>query len=362
MKYIISIIFTLCAIFSFSTQAKRDGFICSSYGLLKLPSCPSVSAHENIIKQNAFIPTILDDCDNGHAACVGEMASAVGVNIYPYAIYDIDTNKVYKYQVTVWPELTNAAGTVVNQVGRVSVRNIRPTANELNFVKQLHIAKTNRQKLQDEMFYTRNNNAVYKGRESNTKTMKSSLLSCNTALNYVNDDEDCTGIFNSEIRMTVKENASVHAIISALDKASGLIHTVTGGRVETSWFSEMKSFDVVFKFDDGSLIVVRVEVSKGVTEILFDEDSSHLASGKTIRQHLASKNIVRGSRSITELNSMLSNPNTGPQTFIDCRPRGHLTDINMKFIESIEVVDSEGNIRIINIYQRQEIFIAVSDC
>ena len=334
-------------------SAQGDSLIWSNYWKAQFSSCPAEQI--TFIKQQTYIPTLQDSCSNGDAICIGDVNPQPSYQ--PYAIYNIDDNEVNRFQVTIYPKVINANG-LITQQGRIDVQRVNPTQHERDFVKHLNEAQHYHMQVQDALTFTQKGGVMYSGSEQST--VKSSLNACKTAMNYVNGDDDCRGILNDAIRLEVQNNANAISVVAALDKASAFIKLVLGN-VETNNLNKVLNYDVVMSFDDGSLLVVNVDVTKGVAKIIADLDASSAANGDTLTQFLESQNVIKGSHSPDELESLINNPQRGNlQT--QCRPRGVMTGVNVKHVRTVIIVDKHGNERVVNIYQKETTFIAVSNC
>lgn len=354
MKKILLLIFLSPAfLLAKHVSAQGDGLICSHYWKEQFSSCPVDQV--TFIKQQTYIPTLQDSCSNDDAICIGDINNQPFYQ--PFAIYNIDDGEANRFQVEIVPKVINANG-LVTQQGRINVQRVNPTQHERDFVKHLNEAQHYHMQVQDALTFTQKAGVMYSGSEQST--VKSSLNVCKTAMNYINGDNNCRGILNDEIRLEVQNNANAISVVAALDKASAFIKLVLGN-VEADKLNKILNYDVVMSFDDSSIIVVNVDVTKGVAKIIADLDASSAANGDTLTQFLESQNVIKGSHSPDELESLINNPQRGNlQT--QCRPRGVMTDVNTRLIRTIILVDKHGNECVINIYQVETTFIAVGNC
>ncbi|NMR27130.1 hypothetical protein HH219_16595 [Pseudoalteromonas sp. NEC-BIFX-2020_015] len=331
-------------------SAQGDGLICSNYWQAQFSSCPADKIA--FIKQQTYIPTLQDSCSNGDAICIGDANNQPFYQ--PYAIYNIDDNEANRFQVKIVPKVVNANG-LVTQQGHITVQRINSTQHERDFVKHLNEAQHYHKQVQDTLFFTQKDSVMYSGSEQST--VKSSLNACKTAMSYVNNDSNCGGILNNEIRLEVQNNANAIAVVAALDKASGFINLVLGN-VETDKLNKILNYDVIMRFDDGSMIVVNVDVTRGVAKIIADLDASSAANGQTLKKFLNDINKVEDFYSPDELESLVRKNNLETH----CRPQGVMTGVNTRLIRTVILVDKHGNERVINIYQRETTYIAVGNC
>lgn len=352
MKKIIVVILLLpTLLIAKHVSAQGDGLICSNYWKAQFSSCPAEQI--TFIKQQTYIPTLQDSCSNGDAICIDDVNNQPSYQ--PYAIYNIDDNEVNRFQVTIYPKVINANG-LITQQGRIDVQRVNSTQQERHFVKHLNEAQYYHKQVQESLIYTQKNGVMYSGSEQSS--VKSSLNVCKTAMNYINNDDNCEGILNNEIDLEVLNNANAISIITALDKASGFINLVLGN-VETDDLNKILNYNAIMKFDDdGSRIVVNVDVTSGVAEIEVNFGASRAANGQTLTRFINNINNVEYFYSPDELESVLRHNNF--QTH--CRPRGVMTDVNTRLIRNVIIVDKHGNERVINIYQKETTFLAVSNC
>ena len=352
MKKIIVVILLLpTLLIAKHVSAQGDGLICSNYWKAQFSSCPAEQI--TFIKQQTYIPTLQDSCSIGDAICIGDVNPQPSYQ--PYAIYNIDDNEVNRFQVTIYPKVINANG-LITQQGRIDVQRVNPTQHERDFVKHLNEAQHYHMQVQDALTFTQKDGVMYSGSEQST--VKSSLNVCKTAMNYVNNDSNCEGILNNEIRLEVQYNANAISVFAALNKASAFIDIVLAN-VETDKLNKILNYDVIMNFDDdGSRIFVNVDVTSGVAEIEVNFGASRAANGQTLTRFINNINNIEDFYSPDELESVVRHNNF--QTH--CRPRGVMTDVNTRLIRTVIIVDKHGNERVINIYQKETTFLAVSNC
>ncbi len=353
------------SLFSKLVTAHDDGLICSNYWYAQFTNCPA----DNIafIKQQTYIPTLQEGCSDDKAICISD-----NVNIqpyyHPYAIYDIDNNEANRFQVKVTPTVINANG-LVTQQGRIDVSGINSTQQESDFVKYLNEAQHYHKKVQDSLIYTQKNGVMYFGSEQSNEI--SSLNACKTAMNYINNNSNCGGILNNDIRHKVENSPLKTAIYIPVinDKTTIAIPVLRQkgpiklglASFDGAKLSEALNYLAIVSFEDDSQLALNIDMSAGVPAILENLSTSRASNGSTLKQFLESKNMIKDANSPDELESLINNQQRH-KLQIHCRPGGVMSELNTKLVRTVVQVDKSRNQRVYNIYQRGVTYIAVSDC
>ena len=332
---------------------KSDGLICSSYIGGKVKACP-----ENIhdyINNNTGIP-IYHACDNGEALCIGEG--------YPYndfrelhTIYDIDNNQTKKIQVTITPTLLDSLGRSTLQQGRKIISEIAPTPQEKQFTNELFLAVNSKQKLAKQLTLIVQGSYATDASGVTTDILTSSLLSCKTALNYLNNDVNCMGDLNKDIDLSVQDNAVFNSFISALEKAQGLINVVTVGSIDYSDLQKLNQFIVILYYDDGSKLAINVEFKEGAIEIKLNKDASRTSKGLTFLQF-----IEGNTNKATSYGEAKSMANSKYNSGFGCAPTRFDNGVTAKLVNTIIIKNPDGTERHINIYKLVNEYVVFNQC
>jgi len=260
----------------------EEQFFCSDSSNDPSKACPS--------DLNGWVATKikLDDpnfCDLN--LCMGpQMGPAPSAYDVIFTIYNVDLGTAQKLRITVNPDPFGMRFSIPD----LTIKSIPITEEDIEIANFAYEAKRQIDIYEASLNYTISNGRLFNSDGEDLGIDFGDI--CTTAINYSYNDNTCAGDLNNQIRDTAMQN--LHLID---DMRQTLFVSVA---MKTFIFfvdwSGMSTRRPIFKFDDGSVLVIDTEVVDGKSvRITVDADASMTASGETLAGYLGSPNQSPGS-------------------------------------------------------------------
>jgi len=325
--------------------------VCSTQLGNSFSSCPNN-------KKNAALAAIpihtgFSSCDGGSQTCRGDDIVRESITSF-FTVFDIDNQRTVKYEVVVVPNVYDPQGRLIVE-GSKSAKLTQASHVERQLTDALHTAATNRNAFVRTWQLTGSGSDNWSDGNGNASSVNSfSRLTCTTAMDYLTMNSTCADDLTRDIDLGVQDDATFHAMISAISQAETIINILLPDGADLSGLTKLSEFKIVLNMSDGSRLVIDVKVTQGAVEVVLNENASRTSSGRS----LAHARVVGVPfyRSLDEVNSA-----AGAGIPFGCRP----AEIRVSELTKIRTEtrrNSQGETVVVVVYAFRDKFYTFQEC
>lgn len=286
-KFSIGMNFGSSSLLPLNLLAHKEVIACSNEWSNLKQSCPS--------DINTFIKSKVTIGD--YHVCFDRGCDEAGYSAPTTSIFIIlngDTGHAERYRVTKSDNIYFKDNNGRPQMTRGYIKAVKEktTPKEDEAAQLLYGAKKDYYYFTRSMQMRQTSRGLLDGNGNSSHEFEHYIENCQTALAYAYNSNSCQGLLNNSLDLAVRDNATFHAFISAVNKLSNVISIIVPA-LNNIDLSELSEFKFILNMKDGSRLVIDVKVKEGAVSVKLDGDSSRTATGDSINQFEADRNKHR---------------------------------------------------------------------
>ena len=206
---------------------------------------------------------------------------------HTYLFVNADTGQASRWVMALTPEVKRPNGQII-QAGKKVVSQQATTAKDIEVGNLFNQAKEKYDNLRalGTLVYTAS--GVMDG-HGNYQTLSSHHQTCQTAINYFNNDNNCEGDLNTAIDLAVQNDVAYHSFVEVLEQLGQVVKLTTPfGAIDLTGIS---SFQWVITYPDGSKLFLNMKIKNGHVAISPDLGFSRTSTNQSFSSFLSRSTI-----------------------------------------------------------------------